>query len=66
MLESLFNKVGEVCNIVKNRLQHRGFPVNIPIFFKKQFVTDLGSWARHTCIRYNLLSPLSTWRDYML
>ena len=37
MLEPLFNKaaVGQVCNFIKKRLQHRRFPVNIAKFLRR-------------------------------
>ena len=36
MLESLFNKVAglKACKFIKNRLQHRRFPVNIAKFLR--------------------------------
>ena len=39
MLESLFSKVAGLkgCNFIKQRLQHRCFPVNIVIFWEKLF-----------------------------
>ena len=44
MLKSLFNKVAglEACKFIKERLQHRCFPVNIAEFLRRVlFIKDL-------------------------
>ena len=46
MLESLFSEVAElkVCNLIKKRLQHRCFPVNIVKFLRTPFSTEHLRW----------------------
>ena len=46
VLEFLFNKVVDVqaCNFIKNRLQHRYFPVNIAQFLRTTFLKN--TWVR--------------------
>ena len=43
VLEFLFNKVVDVqvCNFIKNRLQHRYFPVNIAQILRKTFLKNI-------------------------
>ena len=46
MLESLLNKVAglKVCNFLKNRLQHRCFPVNIAKFLILPILKNICKW----------------------
>ena len=46
VLESLFSKITslEACNFIKNRLQHRCFPVNIAEFLIKLFFKEHYWW----------------------
>ena len=43
MLEALFHKVAELqpLNFIKNKLQHRCFPVNIAKFLKTPILKDI-------------------------
>ena len=63
VLEFLFNKVVDVqvCNFIKNRLQHRYFHVNITQFLRTTFLKNI--WVRlllirtiWLCFRENLLN----------
>ena len=40
VLESVFNKVAglQACNFIKNRLQHRRFPVSIAKYLRTDFL----------------------------
>ena len=46
MLESLFNKVAglKACGFIKERLQHKSFPVNFHKFLKTSFFTEHLWW----------------------
>ena len=56
VLESLFKKASgpQACNLIKKRLQHRYFPVNLARFSRVIFLQEIsgGSFLKQTIVTF--------------